>query len=284
MLTDKEIKKLHEYVKELLQHDYDLFDTKSFIDVTLTYQENKSILDMELNLFYNKSIKDKMQDYEETLTKIALNDNNVLNRKEYAFKRIFDDTHIVGLVGIKNCGKTNNLIAMIKEFRETKNQTPIYIYGFKPIITDYLKRYGCTEISEIKHLIGKQNCILICDEYQRLKLNDRRYTDERDEFKNYVYHNNVYVILSSPDVREFNSIIGGVIEKWLVKTLSLSDCVNGSQLKKAVDDYKGNYKHLGSIELPKDQILILNSLFEQRITCEYIEEADSKKGQKNIFI
>lgn len=279
-LTDKEIIKLSEYCKEHLKEDFDLLDFKANMDLTLNYSENLEHLNTIIDLMKDKELSAQMQ----ADTESALKYSKHMQSKEYGFKRIFEDAHIIGLVGVKNCGKTNNLIYMIKEFRETGNKTPIYVYGFKPQLIEYLKQFGCIEISEIKHLIGKKDCILICDEYQRLKLNDRRYTEERDEFKNYIYHNNVYVILSSPDVREFNSVIGGIIERWIVKTLSLSDCVNGSQLKKAVDEYKGNYKHLGSIELPKDQILILNSLFEQRITCEYIEEADTKKGQKNIFV
>ncbi len=78
--------------------------------------------------------------------------------------------------------------------------------------------------------------------FKKLKLNDRRCKDTLDEFIDFVYHNNVYVIFSSPNIREFNSVIGGVIEQWLLKTVRKDMCINGSQLKKVVEEYNGRFK------------------------------------------
>lgn len=196
-------------------------------------------------------------------------------------KDIFKDCRIVGLAGIKNSGKSNNLASLIIDFRKENKKVPIYIYGMSDTVMDVLP--NTKEISSLSQLVYKRNCILILDEFQRLKLNDRRHKDALDEFIDYVYHNNVYVILSTPNIREFNTIIGGVIEKWLLKNIRIDQCINGSQLKKAVEDYKGRCKSLGNIDVPKNKLLVINDEEEQLIECEYIVGADEKLSNKEIF-
>lgn len=198
-------------------------------------------------------------------------------------KRIFGDKRIVALVGEKNSGKTNNLVRLILEYREQRKDVPIYAYGMQPEVMRFLNKLGVDEISCLKHLIQKKNCILILDEVEKLKLNDKRYKELLDEFVEFIYHNNVYVIFSSQNIREFNSIIGSVIEKWLLKTIRVDSCVNGSQLKQIVEEYQGGYKTLGVIEVPKNEILLINDQQEEIIKCAYVKEADNKKINKNLF-
>jgi len=198
-------------------------------------------------------------------------------------KTVFKDCRIVGLAGIKNSGKTNNLVSLIEDYRQKNKDTAIFAYGMPVSVMKHLKRLGVKEISSMRHLVHKKNCILILDEFQKLKLNDRRYKEDLAEFIDFVYHNNVYVILSSPNIREFNSVIGGVIEKWLLKTVRKDLCVNGSQLKKVVDDYKGKFKSLGAIEVPVNTLLLINDYEEITLNCRYISEADNKADNTNLF-
>ena len=132
-------------------------------------------------------------------------------------------------------------------------------------------------------MVEKKDCILILDEFQKLKLNDRRNKDQLREFVDFVYHKNVYVILSSPDIREFNSVIGGFIEKWLLKSVNIDQCINGSQLKKVIDQYKGKCRLLGNIETAKNELLLINDNQEQIIKCDYEKDADHKKDLKELF-
>jgi hypothetical protein len=196
---------------------------------------------------------------------------------------IFKQGRIIGFAGVRNCGKTNNLTFLIKQFRKTNKETPIFIYGFPREVTEYLRQYNIKEIDSLNQLINKKDCILIIDEMQRLKLNDKRYVDIKNQFADFVYHNNVYTILTSPSIREFNSIIGSIIEGWIVKTIRIDQCINGSQLKDIVGDYRGNYSVLGNISIPESEILVLNKNESIVLHCDYIEEADTKKGQKDLF-
>lgn len=199
-------------------------------------------------------------------------------------KQIFKDCRVVGLAGMKNTGKTNNLIYLIKQLRKENPNIKIYSYGMDKEVQTYLtKELKIKEISSLKHIVGKKDCLLILDEFQQLKLNDTRYRDVKNKFMDFIYHNNVYVLLSSPNIREFNSVIGGDIEKWLLKSVAIDKCMNGSQLKKVVQDYKGRYKQMDSIVLPKNEMLLINDQEEIVINCPYVKEADNKSRNENIF-
>ncbi len=198
-------------------------------------------------------------------------------------KEIFKGARLVALAGEKNTGKTNNLVSLIVEYRKKKPDVPIYVYGMPVMVVKYLKKYGIQEISSLNHLVHKKDCILIIDEFQKLKLNDRRYKSDLNEFIDFVYHDNVYVILSSPNIREFNTVIGGIFEKWLLKSVRPDKCINGSQLKKVIEDYKGNYKSLGAISVPVNELLVINESKEYIIKCKYIKEADTKTGTIDLF-
>jgi len=198
-------------------------------------------------------------------------------------KQAFGDKRIIALAGIKNSGKTNNLVSMARDLRVNGNKTPIYAYGMPFGVMQYLKGLGVKEISTLRHLINKTDCILILDEYQKLKLNDRRYKDTLAEFVDFIYHNNVYCILSSPNIREFNTVIGSVIERWLLKSVNINQCINGSQLKKAIESYKGRYKSMGDIVISKGKLLVLDDTEDIVLNCPYVMEGDNKKEQVSLF-
>ena len=200
-----------------------------------------------------------------------------------SFKEIFKDCRIAGLAGNKNTGKTNNLFFLLQEFRKENKDLMIYAYGIPEALKPLLLELDVLEISSLKQMVGKKGSLFIIEEMQRLKLNDRRYKDALGEFVDFIYHNNNYCLLSSPAIREFNSVIGGIIEKWLLKSINLDDCINGSQLKKAVEEYKGKFKSLGDITLKREDILLINNEKEIILTCGYVEAADLKKSLIKVF-
>jgi hypothetical protein len=197
---------------------------------------------------------------------------------------VFGSSRIVGLAGEKDVGKTNNLMALLKDFRQQNKETPIYVYGLNETTLNWVKKLGnLFEVSSLEQLSNKSDSLIIIDEMQKLKLNDKRYKDVLNAFIDFIYHNNNWVILSSPNVREFNSVIGSKIERWALKTIKCSNLVNGSHLKDAVYNYNGRYKSINDIDIDYNKILIINQDFEQEIELEYIKEIDNKINLQNIF-
>ena len=199
---------------------------------------------------------------------------------------IFDESRIIGMAGERNTGKTNNLMALLEDFRKYNKSTPIYYYGLEDSVVKWVNKTikNSFEVSTLEQLSNKTSGILIIDEFQKLNLNDRRYKDLLNQFVNFIYHKNNRVILCSPSLREFNSIIGGKIEKWILKSVKLNSLINGSQLKNIVMNYRGRYKSINDLVVPKNEILVINDRFEQVVKVDYIKNADSKSGQKNIFV
>jgi hypothetical protein len=204
--------------------------------------------------------------------------------KKIKLKEAFGDKRILGLAGEKNSAKTNNLMALIKDFREQNKTTEIYVFGLEETVLNWVKKFEKVfEISSLEQLRDKKDALIILDEYQKLRLNDRRYKDLLNDFVDFVYHNNNWVVFSSPNLREFNSIICGKIERWALKSLRLKDLINGSQLKEAVLGYNGRFKCINDISIEKDKLLIINEDYERVIELEYIKEVDTKVKAKDIF-
>lgn len=204
--------------------------------------------------------------------------------EENKLKYLFNEARVVGLAGDKDSGKTNNLMDLLRDFRKWNKETPIYVYGLNDITFNWVKKLGKVfEISSLEQFSNKKDSLIIVDEFQKLRLNDRRYKELLDDFIDFICHNNNWIIFSSPNVREFNSIIGSKIECWALKSMRSSSLVNGSQLKDAVLSYSGRYKSLNNLDIPKNKILIFNNDFEKEIELNYIKEIDNKVKNKNIF-
>lgn len=205
--------------------------------------------------------------------------------KQTNIQTIFSYGRVAGIAGNRHQGKTNNIISMIVEFRQHNKTTPIYAYGLPPNVAQYLQRYNVKVIDRISQLANIKNAIIILDEFQKLKLNDRRNKDVLVELMAMIYHpdSNNYVLFCSPTTREYNSIIGGFVEVWLLKSMFLSDAVNGSQLKTALKDYKGQYYKLGYYDIPPSNMVLLNEDHEQVLEFDYITDVDMKKDIIDIL-
>ena len=205
--------------------------------------------------------------------------------KMVKLKELFGECRICGLAGAKSSGKSNNLGALIKDFREKNKTTPIYVFGFNESTMSWFKSNfkKIYEFSSLDQLSDKEGCLFCVDEFQRLKINDKRYKDVLDSFIDFIYHKNNWVIFSSANLREFNSIIGSKIERWGLKSVRVKDLVNGSHLKVAVMSYNGRYKAINDIVISKNKLLVINDEEEKVLTLPYIENIDDKRKLVSIF-
>lgn len=279
MLTNTEKENLRLFVLKELPNDGDKIDISSKIDSSLSYEENKNILWDEIEIFKKNEVTKK-----DVINMEYKADMQKATGENIGLPEIFQDCHVVGLAGERNTGKTNNLIYLLLKFREKNKTTPVFCYGFPINFYHPFQRLDIKSIDSMGQLVNKQNAILIIEEFQRLKLNDRRYKEVKDMFMDFIYHSNIFCILSSPNIREFNSVIGASIEKWLCKSVNIDSCVNGSQLKDAIGQYNSvTYKKIGSLLVPKNQIIDINPNNQKVINCQYVEWADTKKTLPKLF-
>lgn len=199
-------------------------------------------------------------------------------------KDVFDKKRIVGVIGNTNSGKSNNIIYLIDDFRKTNKDVNIAIYGFKEEVSQKLqKKYNCQVIETLEHISQLKNSLIVMDEFQKLRLGDRRYKVLTDEFFDFIYHNNNWIILSSPNLSEYNKLICSKVEIWLLKSLFTKQLVNGSDIKRIVEDYKGDRKRLGYLHIDKSELMLHSSTHTALIKCDYMKDFDSKSKNIDIF-
>lgn len=287
MLTSNEYNKLRIEIEKILGGDFDKFDFNAYVDPNLTYEENLSQIKEDIKAigFNSKDTINSLKSGKYEEQKEDYTDKCLAENKEPLLKRLFGGFRIVGFAGSRNKGKTNNLMDAIRDFRKINQTSHIYYYGLEEDLVNWIKQNIplAFEISKLEHLSDKKDCLVVLDEFQKLNLNDRRYRELLNMFCDFVYHNNCWVIMSSPSIREFNSVIGGKIERWVLKSIKLHECINGSQLKMTVLNYKGRYKSINDLVVPNDKAIVINDGYEEIISFEYIKEADTKLKNKDIF-
>jgi hypothetical protein len=225
-----------------------------------------------------------------------------------SLKQIFKHKRVAAIAGNRHQGKTNNILRIVFDHRigeraklktwlklslkargKTPKPKPLKIYAYGLPCDEATATLMCDldiiRISSVEQIANKKDCLLILDEFQTLKLNDRRNKDLLIKLMAKIYHpeQNNYILFCSPTTREYNSVIGGYIEVWLLKSMHISDTINGSQLKNALLKYKGHYAQMDYFDIPKDKIILLNDDCEQVITCPYLEQADNKKDIEGLF-
>jgi len=198
-------------------------------------------------------------------------------------KKIFKDNRIVGVVGNPNSGKTNNVIFLIKQFIEANPKANVVIYGFNQLSTNYLTKLGCVVVNSLAQISLSQNSLIVLDEFQKLRISDKRYRELSQEFFDFIYHNNNWLLLSSPNLAEFNKLICRRVDAWLIKELYVNDLVNGSRVKTVCMDFKGFIKALGRFNVKKNEMLFLTDITSEKFVIPYLKDVDGKIINIDIF-
>lgn len=188
------------------------------------------------------------------------------------------------MAGIGSSGKTNALLYLLANFRGFCPNVEIYTYGLVDTVQEFAnKELNAVEISSIDHLSSKKNSIIILDEAHLFGLSDKRKTEEINNFVAFINHSNNYCIVSTASLREFNSHLGGIVTKWLCKSIRQDQLINGSPLKRAVQNYRGRFKRLNDIILPLGKLLVLSDQREIIYDIPYLPQIDTKAALPDLF-
>lgn len=271
-MNSLEIKKLEIYCREQLEDNFDLFDFDSEIDCSLTYDENKTIIMtkicnfIERNPITKKDIETSEQRFQQYLNSKKVDLNKLTE--------IFLSPKIIGICGDTNTAKSNLVYNLIKTL-QNKYTFNLYSYGLKFDMGEQ-KIYSVEELESIR------DSIIFADEFFTLfDLEDRKKRRQIENSLRLIFHNNnVFVLCGLPD--NFKKFISSRLDMIFFKKSTLSNFINGSQIKNIATSYRGS--ELGSSILNID---IANTLFYDGshynlVDIPYLESCDSKKNNKKL--
>lgn len=206
-------------------------------------------------------------------------------KQELILRQVFSEgARVAAIAGESNSGKTSSLVYMLRDFRRFNKDTSIVVYGFSPDLMDKLKQeLNLIEINNLEQISGYSGALVILDEFQRLGLNSSKNKELTSELFSFAFHSNNWIVLSSPALREFNSVIGSFIQRWCLKSCRVKSLINGSQIKDIVNGYKGRFRSLGNLEIPKNKMVVISDNQEIIIEFPYEERDDTKKNNIDIF-
>jgi len=272
MLNNLEIKKLEIYCREELKDNFDLFDFDSEIDCSLTYDENKSIIMTKIcNFIESKPITKK--DVEESQDRYQA----YLNSKRLDLDKltnIFLSPKIIGICGDTNCAKSNLVYSLIKTLQD-KYTFNLYSYGLKFDVGEQ-KIYSVEELESIR------DSIIFADEFFTLfDLEDRKKRRQIENSLRLIFHNNnVFILCGLPD--NFKKFISSRLDMIFFKKSTLSNFINGSQIKNIAISYRGSELGSSILNIDVGDTLFYDGSHYNLISIPYLENYDSKKKNKKL--
>lgn len=189
-------------------------------------------------------------------------------------KELFDAPKLVGVIADVHTGKSNLLYHIIETLR-AKHDFNLITYG--------LKYKQGVEIFSLEELEQIKNSIIILDEtFSLFDLDNRAKKKQIEQTLRLIHHNNNVLILS---------ILPGNAKKFLAskfnllifKKCSIADFINGSMVKRVVQQYCGPEKGNTVLDIPIDKALMFDGKNYKMLDSPYYVQYDSKKNNAPIL-
>jgi len=278
MLTDKEYRKIENFVRKELGDDYDLFDTYAEIDRSLEYSEALEDIGEKIRILKQdlkeqaKELKSKEEKFEKESKKFY--DLWSENNKISDITTLFNEPKIIGIIADSNSGKSNLIYYLIKTLQK-KAKFNLFTYGLKKDIGDF-KIYSIEELEKIK------NSLIILDEFFNIfDLTDRKKVKMIEKTIRLIFHNNnILVLCGVPE--NFRKFISNKLDLIFFGKCTLGDFVNGSKVKKVCLDYGGIELGSSILDLPKNKFIVFDTHY-RKLDVPYLQEFDTKKDNNPIL-
>lgn len=189
-------------------------------------------------------------------------------------KRIFKKPSLIGIVGNPNSGKSNLIYHIIETLRKDSDFN---------LVTYGLKYKQGQEIFSLDELEQAKNSIIIIDECLSLfELNNRAKKEQIETTLRLIFHNNNIIILSllPENCKKF---LSSKFTTVIFKKSTLPDFINGSMIKRIVNNYKGAERGNTILDIPINQALIFDGKSYNIIDVDYYEKFDSKRHNSSIL-
>lgn len=192
-------------------------------------------------------------------------------------KQLFKDNSILGIVGTENSGKSNlfhNVLRFV--LAEAKKDANIYYYSYT---SEVYYHDRIQQISSVRDINDCENGFLFIDEFKFLfQLENRKFKQELDKLFNFLYHQNVKLILCGTE-QQFNRFISSKVQAWFIKKVNMKSLINGSLLKDTVMGITKDYVGTDIVKIPVDKYYFEGNLYKS----EYMETCDTKKNNLELF-
>ena len=191
------------------------------------------------------------------------------------FQKLFDKPKIIGLVADADEGKSN-LIYHVLDSLSTQYTYKLFTYGLRCKVSHTIEIKSVTELEQIK------NSIIIIDEmFSLFDLDNRKSKASIEKTFRLIFHNNNVVLLCGLG-ENFKKFLSAKLNAVIFKKVTISDLINGSQLKNIVTRCKSVQVGSEIVNLEKSEAIIYDGEHYYDIKIPYLEKYDSKK--KNIKI
>lgn len=188
----------------------------------------------------------------------------------------FDKPKVISIIADVHQGKSN-LIYHLAEELQKEYSFNLYTFGLKNQVPNAKEINSLDELEEIR-----DSLIFLDEFYSLFDLEDRKKKKQIEITLRLINHNNnILVLVGLPE--NFKKFISAKIDVCFYKKVKLDDFINGSRVKKNLQDYQGTYKGSKTLNLAQNQVLVFDkdyNLFD----VPYLEKYDSKKDNIDIFV
>ena len=187
---------------------------------------------------------------------------------------IFDKPKLIGIISDINQGKSNLIYHMIETLRK-KHDFNLVTYG--------LKYKQGQEIFSLEELEQIKNSIIILDEtFNLFDLDNRGKKRQIEQTLRLIHHNNNLLILSilPENCKKF---LASKFTMLIFKKSTIADFINGSMVKRVINQYCGAERGNTVLDIPLDKALIFDGNGYNMIDVDYYEKFDSKKNNAPLL-
>ena len=195
----------------------------------------------------------------------------------FELKNLFSKPCIVGLVANANEGKSNTIYWILENLQKDFNFT-VYTFGLRCEFPKTIPIYSIRELEEI------QNSIIIIDEmFNLFDLDNRKVKRQIENTIRLIFHNNNVLLLCGLG-ENFKKFLSAKLSAVIFKKTTISDLINGSNVKSIVNGYEGEEKGTTILNIPIDKAVIYDGMNYHKLNIPYLKQYDTKLNNVSIIV
>lgn len=197
---------------------------------------------------------------------------------------ILKDNKVIGIVGSRHTGKSTVLLNLLDKTLQNKKVLS-YVFSYHQEQRDSfddlptMKQRQLRFFNTIEELEQIQDSFIFIDEFHFLfdLTNRNKLSLIKSCFNQLNHNNNVVVLCSTPE--NYNKYVSSVCKCFMLTRLKFEELVNGSNLKRYINDLSTDLKASTGFYTPKYKAFYKGSV----LNVEYNKKQDKKADNINLF-